>query len=546
MHQTFSIYRRIKPRILLVDNDPEARISYQSLLQEWGYMPVLAMGIGSSLQDDARKKAQEQRCCLALIDLRLHDDEDQEDMSGAEFAESMKRYLQPIILTGTDDPNTLRKLLQDHQNIPFIGKHDRRDEFRKRLDAEASKVSATKRNLEIIQDEIMDDFMQSELVFEMGEYTDQVANIIARMFPNAQKIKFAELVTSDTEVSSATRPNSIVLRVFEDDMEACVVKIARTIKIEKEASNFREFISRKLTGGFTPQQIGKEVFSWDVGGIAYTYEGGKNAMTFANYYREQDYENIEKVLTAYFFETWDKYYTKPINECNTTLYKLFSRILGDDWFDKCKKEISKPILNKAKADLAKYNLPQPIDWLTKKITDGEGDFSPANTLPSAIIHGDLHGDNLLVDNKNIVWVIDFERCGRGYAMQDFIQLETDILSRMLGHEVNESEYYEMCMLLFRQPKIQIIEEIDSIFKDEKIQKAVKTISSLRGFAAKCSQNTNIREYLMGLLFNMLFKAMLAHKEDPQKSKRPLIIAGFLCHRLDHWGDIWPPTEWKFQ
>ncbi|MBI3170836.1 MAG: phosphotransferase [Chloroflexi bacterium] len=544
MHNIFSTYKRVKPRILLVEDDASARIPYQMLLMDWGYEPILAMGRGAALQEDARLKAQEKRCSLALIDLRLIDNDDDTDVSGLNLALDLKQDFPiiPIILSGYESVQVYRTL-QNYPGIPFIGKQDRRSDFQKKLDDVSAAVCASKREIEFVQTDILDEFMQSDLAKEMGEYPDQIVNVLVRMFPKAKTLRFERLVAPDTTVSSATRPNSIVLKVYEDDLEACVVKMARAAKIQKEAENFRKFISRKLTGGFNPQQLGKEELAWDIGGIAYTYEGGKNAITFTNYYKERGLTLIKGAMSSFFLESWKRYYTPPTEEPNTSLHNLYKKIWGEEWFEKCSKEISNQTLERTRETLQHYNLPQPVEWLANKIAQTHPEFSPVNTLPITVIHGDLHGDNLLVDNKNIVWVIDFERCGWGYTLQDFIELETDILSRLQGHDVTPLLFYKMCLTLFKQSQISEIEEAE-LPKDEQIAKAAQSISALRGIAVKCTKNANIREYLMGLLFNMIFKAALSHKEDPQKSERPLIIAGFLCHRLDHWGEPWPPAEWN--
>jgi thiamine kinase-like enzyme len=46
----------------------------------------------------------------------------------------------------------------------------------------------------------------------------------------------------------------------------------------------------------------------------------------------------------------------------------------------------------------------------------------------AITHGDLHAGNLLIDDSNNIWVIDFERTGEGHVLQDFIELESDLIN----------------------------------------------------------------------------------------------------------------------
>jgi CheY-like chemotaxis protein len=334
MYQTLSSLLGIKPRILLVDEDSDARDSYQALLLDWGYDPVLAMGSGIALQDDARKMVQEKRCSLALIDLRLMDNDDTTDISGFNLAKDLKETypIAPIILSGYQSVHVLR-MLNDHPDIPFIGKHDRRSDMQRRLDGIAAKVCATKRGVKFTDTKILDEFLQSDLARQMGEHTDQLANVLASLFPEAGTLAFERLITPGSTVSSAARPNSIVLKVYEDNMEACVVKLARTTKIQKEAGNFRRYISRRLVEGLNPHQLGKEELSWDIGGIAYTYQGGKNAKTFTNYWKDQEIPDVRDALSCFFLETWGKYYkpsggrydTSPSEVQNTSLYALYSK-----------------------------------------------------------------------------------------------------------------------------------------------------------------------------------------------------------------------------
>lgn len=551
MYNTLAGLLTIKPRILLVDEDPVARVSYQALLMEWGYDPVLAMGRGVALQNDARIKAQEHRCSLALIDLRLMDNDDQADFSGLNLAKEMNANfpITPIILSGYPSVLALR-MLNETQNIPFIGKQDRRSEMQVKLDEIAAKVCAAKRNMQFTETDILDEFLQSEIIRQMGAYANQITNVLARLFPEAKTLRFERLISPGSSVSSATRPNSIVLKVYEDDKEACIVKMARTSKIKKEADNFRRYILRKFTEGLNLQQIGKEKLAWDIGGIAYTYQGGKNARTFTNYYKERDIADIREVLSDFFLEIWGKYYKggrydpPPLEKTDTSLYALYTTTWGDDWHQKVR-EISPQTLKHLESILRTFGLPQPLKWLEDKLSSGDPEFQQVSNILTAITHGDLHGDNLLVDNRKNIGVIDYERTGEGHALQDFIELEADILNRLHTTVTSRSAFWNMCITLFKQDTIRELDEAETTSEDTQVDKAFKTISVIREFAAKCISNPNAREYLLGLLFNMLFRAALVHKEDPQKSERPLLLAGFICHRLEHWNEPWPPTEWKF-
>ena len=50
-----------------------------------GFRPVVAKGRGRALRDDAIRKAQQERCHLALVDMRLVNDRDPGDRGGLEL-----------------------------------------------------------------------------------------------------------------------------------------------------------------------------------------------------------------------------------------------------------------------------------------------------------------------------------------------------------------------------------------------------------------------------------------------------------------------------
>ncbi|GAB4493855.1 MAG: hypothetical protein Fur0016_29840 [Anaerolineales bacterium] len=71
-----------------------------------------------------------------------------------------------------------------------------------------------------------------------------------------------------------------------------------------------------------------------------------------------------------------------------------------------------------------------------------------------------------------------------------------------------------------------------------------TISHLRLLAHKCTGISDARQYLLGLLFNTLFRATISTtNQRKQIQQRALMLASILCHRLDHWEEAWPPPQW---
>ncbi len=542
MYNNFSDPKKNKPRILIVDNDPKARISYQSLLMYWDYEPILAMGSGNSLLADAKKKAQEMRCALALIDLRLIDDYNEQDTSGLKLAEELGDLLLPIILSGHDNPDVLRKLLQKHIDITFISKKESRDSIEEILNIEAAKVTAAKRNLIFENPEVLDEIANSPLGKNTGDFPDQIADIFARLFPKAERLRFEklELRPASSNISTIPRPNSVVLKVYEGDYEPYIVKLARAKKIQREVDNYNKYIFRRLTDGFTAR-LERSTIQWDIGGASYSYLGKFDVKTFSRYYEENPIADIEECLSSFFGGIWGRHYSQAHDEINVSLFSLYSKV-WDDWYERRVKVFSKKDFSYLEDFNSNWNLPNPIDWFKNKIAETPNDQSVIKKTRVAITHGDLHGDNLLIDNKKNVWVIDFERCGSGHILQDFIELEADIFNRLEEHYDNFPAYLKMCVTVLKQKKIKVFEKSETTSEDERIEKALQTISALRALALQYTTITDAHEYLLGLLFNMIFRAAMVRKVNRENSQHALLLASLICHRLDHWEEPWPPPE----
>ncbi len=537
----------IKTRILVVDNDPVSRVKSQSLLLNWDYDPVLAMGSGSKLIADAKAKARDKRCTLALIDMRLYDDDDNEDDSGLKLASDLGERVQCVILSGYGDQQTLIKIIQNHKNLAFILKTNTPDSIKEVIDSEARKVSAAKRGLKFENLNVLEEISHTALGSLTKEYPDQVADILARLFPNANKLSIEKLDTHPllSNVSTVPRPTSIILKVYEPKYdEPYIVKLARPEKIQKEVDRYNQFIYRKITERFTTRLVRAE-FLWDVGGAAYSYPGDFDVKTFSRFYEERPILDIEESLKSFFNDIWSRHYLRAYDKPNVSLFKLYTEVWGN-WYEKCVRAFpaTKPLdLGFATKEL---KTPEPILWLNTEIAESPHDKSLINNSRIAVTHGDLHGDNLLVDSKNIAWVIDFERCGEGHVLQDFIELEADIIIRLGSHSQNPFEYIKMFLFILQHKKIQSFEDLEifTVLENKRIKKALQTISILRSLAFQRTGISDAREYVFGLLFNTIFRATISYYKYPQKGQhQALILASIICHRLDHWDEPWPPLEW---
>ena len=111
-------------RILVVDNSSHVRQSLDMLLTAQGYQVFVADN-----PVEARRLLRKGRVHLAVVDIRLEDDDDLQDVSGLELAASLDPLVTRIVITGYDSHENMRSALRPilPDNIPandYILKRD--------------------------------------------------------------------------------------------------------------------------------------------------------------------------------------------------------------------------------------------------------------------------------------------------------------------------------------------------------------------------------------------------------------------------------------
>ena len=533
-----------KPRILLVENDRRVRESYEMLLSYWGYSPVLAVGEGKALIKNAIAKARTKRCILALIDLRLLDDFDEDDISGLKLTKDIGP-IRSIILSGFPNQKVLREILQRYKDTTFLSKADSPEQIKQVLDIEVGKICAIKRGLKIKPAELLREIAQTTFRQQVEGYPDQLEDLLAQLMPGASSLRIEKLDSNlyFSPASDVPRPRSVVLRVYEDELEPVVIKLARAQKVQVEVERYDKFISRRVTGHYNAR-LERSARVWDIGGAVYSYIGDFNVTTFSHYYEEHGIQDIQDCLDEFFTACWGRQYERAEVLRNVSLFEMYKETWGN-WYEKDVKDFPSHEVWQGEM-IAQLRLPDPVQWFKNNIAEAiTQDLSVVEVTQKAVTHGDLHGDNLLIDKRKNAWVIDFERSGEGHALQDFIELEADIINRLEAHSVGPASYYEMCVIVANQTELKELSATDMDSCDPKVRKALQTISVLRGLALQCTKITDARQYLLGLLFNTLFRATINHTEKNRvRQTQALILAGIFCHRLEHWNEPWPPEEWK--
>lgn len=149
---------------------------------------------------------------------------------------------------------------------------------------------------------------------------------------------------------------------------------------------------------------------------------------------------------------------------------------------------------------------------------------------------------MLVDEHRHIWAIDFERSGPGPILQDFVELEVDIITRLAGlPEDDFMSLYTLGVWLARSKNFHELPDLPADVAPH-MKKTMQVITCLRRLAGECSGETDARQYLWGMICNVLFRATLLPPKKQRSQHRALMLGSIFCHRLDRWDEPWPPDD----
>ncbi len=542
-----------QPRILVVDNDPDYRQLYRHLLPRWGFVAIEAQGYGDGLIVDAIEKAHGFRCHLALVDMRLQFGDAVEDFSGLDLVPLLKPT-ESIIVSAWGDHKTARRSILEKGALSFVGKEEGVERWQEEVESAAARFCFSRRGMQIGPQKIIDQVVSLLLADVPGAPVDEVQDLLARLFPAANYLEVEGLdspdhlehTSSPVTLSAVPRPNSVILKVREDGRQPVIAKLARAKRIEQEVAKYGDHIQGQLVGHYSPI-LTHHAILWDLGGAVYTLLGTHKITTFSKHYANAPFEAIHTSLERFFGGVWENLYREKRATQRVSLFKAYCDVWERKWYYQKVRAIPPfdPAEGMGQEAWERLQVVDPVRWLVERA--GEDEAAPAypfvGEVMFGITHGDIHGDNLLIDDQGNAWVVDFERSGWGPILQDFIELEADIINRLTCVDDNFQLFYALCVSVARQDELCCFENPS---QDMPIQllKPLQVISSLRRLARDQTSIVDARQYLLGLLFNTLFRASLMRSENEVKCRqRALMLASILCHRLDHWGQAWPPAHW---
>jgi CheY-like chemotaxis protein len=559
---------KTKGVILIVDNDPEFLDSLKLFLEVEGYMVYTADN-----PVNAKRLLADELIHLAVIDVRLTDDRDEDDWSGLHLAAEAAPDVPKIILTGRryKDPSALvlQVLRPDKQGHILASDFVFKKEGPARvLDAiEGAFQSKVRLNTEL---EITwkEGLSWRTLVEELKAYRgksesekrkaeEELEDLVVRLLDRATALGMLR-ITSGRGGGGVVIARPSFGGMIGEDM---VIKFGPRQNVMIECANYKRWVE-PFAAVRSTQLRGEPVRTPRLGGIKYSFvgESAGRLVHFNDYYLRGDVpiESIEETL-RYLFEVscgrWYQGKREPVDDEKKSLDVWYKEQLGfdvrrkrDELRDvlsqllKSKQSVSRNFqIRESGTLLAKLGrehliVPEPVHWILKEEGSVEKtDFFPIPSLV-AITHGDLNETNILVDEEGKTWLIDFFKTGWGPILRDFTELESVIKFKLIQTDSLLARYKLEKALLQPNSLDQPIEFNDRFHLSE-VRKAVRVIQRLRELARVLTDSEDIHEYYVGLFFYALksmvgFSSKVDVKDHYEVSQyHALLSAAMVCQRL---------------
>lgn len=562
---------KTKGVILIVDNAPEFLDSLKLFLELKGYTVYTADN-----PEDARRLLADKLIHLAVIDVRLVDDRDEDDWSGLHLAAEAAPAVPKIILTGRRYENpaalVLRVLRPDKQGhilaSDFVFKKEGPAGLLEAIEGVFQSKVRVNFDLKIAWAKGLSWRTLIEVVKAHSEKSDEekkegereLEDLARRLFDQASTLRMMTITPGHGGCGIVlARPS------YEGiEGEDVVIKFGPRDTVITEFERYRNWVA-PFAATRSTQLKGEPSITPHLGAIKYSFIGKRTPtpglVSFNDYYLNEDtsVESLEETL-RYLFEVncgrWYQGKREPVDGERKSLDVWYKEQLGFDMMRK--QDELRDVLNqllKSKQAVSRHFqikesntlfvrlgrehliLPEPVHW----ILSGEGSVKKDDffSIPSlvAITHGDLNGTNVLVDEEGKTWLIEFFKTGWGPILRDFAELESVIKFELIQTDSLLARY-ELEKALLQPNSLDQPVEFNNRSRLSELDKAVRVIQRLRELARVLTDSEDIHEYHAGLYFYAL-KSMVgfSSKADVEdhytvSQYHALLSAAMICSKLE--------------
>lgn len=530
--------------VLIVDDDEDWCEELTEILQREGFQVDSAPTIAKALEllDDAIYH-------LLVVDIRMNE-ADQTNEDGINLlkeldSRGLNEATKVIMLSAYGTKERTRTAFKKYQVADFLFK----EEFKKPMFLESvGNVFAEDVNLNLSLDIHWQKGSSLDLAIQKleiegaqisrgtalyAQIATELEDLLCRLFYQAQSI----LIRSLPGGQSGTG----VLRVqpFYADGGAgqeIIVKFGDFHKVEQEYRNFQKYIQPFVGGGRHIAILGLR-YTPHLAGLNYKLLGTANdaMMDFREFYRHSDVSRITGAIDHFFHETCSAWYDNRGNLQPLNLTKNYQQLLSYT------REMLEKVLSEefdsgeCRNRLTFRNL-RSYRTFTNPVLEMDG-LSFIRPTYICTTHGDCNPHNLLIDDSEHVWLIDFQETGPSHILRDVAMLDSALRFQLLrAEEATLDERLQMEEVLTNSEYFNHMEQLPSTlpFENKAVAKVYAIIVHLRKLAHRLvEQNTsdNTDEYHIALFYTALNTLQFSSLAEVQR-EHVLLSASLLVDQLE--------------
>lgn len=527
---------REKRRVLVVDNDPDLRNMLSFRLAVAGYQVYTAASRAEALE-----LLQREVIHIAVLDVRLEDDSRPADRSGLDLVRDLPAYIPYVAFTAYEDIPTLKYAQEVGLRTLSKATDDAVPRLLRLLDETYEDRARINLGLRIRAGLDLDEAArQIQVPDEPAGPPPSGADLVCilqRLFWAAEEVEVEALLPAD-KAPTLSQSGSLLLLArphhpANGRAEPVVVKFSSAEEVRREQQGYAAI--EPYLRGKRRTSLRDTAYSRRLGGLVYDLiDNDRLDMIgiFDEVYLEHEAAHTIALLERFFAMLEPMFANARPEQVELTGLYMAALRMTPQKLDAAlarlhPKDVAEPQL---RLRGLREPLLNPLVWLRQG--DGLRPF-PAHTRVG-LCHGDLHGRNILVDDSEGFWLIDFSRVERSHMLRDFAELETDIKFHLLPVvDLGELLPFERALLAparFGHP----LPEREA--GGAQLDKAYQVIGALRRIADEhLKLGGDMREYYQALLFHTLNVVRLAHISEAKK-EYALLAASLICQRLSAWPD----------
>jgi hypothetical protein len=512
-------------RVLVVEPSEQRRTITEENLKQYDFDVYLAEGSGSQIMIDAQQKVMAHYCHVVLVTATAVGTI---SITHPDTTTIRKRLAPAGVVIYNPQPDDAIAYVAGWHHMGYVRYTDTPQHL-----AAVVQEHAHKRELRIDWPDTTFQQDLAEILQLPAERltTQTLRDLLGRVFPRAVGVNLKHLpaLAASANAASAVRRAMVLWtqehRLYTNYLTPKITKIGTRERIEREVRNYHNHVDGQLEQNRQARLEGHSLL-WHIGAIGYEFLGASpdEMRTFREYYAENDSTTVLHVLRTLFLKTCHAWYrdSREIVK-DASLYEQYNAVL----------EIDKHL---GRLDHSSYrltfdgvegDLPNPVLWVLR-----EGHKIKFEQITRCISHGDMHSDNLFVDQSDMAWLIDFEQTGPSHALRDYVELEADIKLRLTPYATDDPAglvALDRALLASRSLGDMLVPP-PPIIQNKPLYKAFQIIAGLRHLAYLATGVSDIREYNQALLYETLFMASMRKLQQAVRA-RALLSAALITERI---------------